>query len=135
MPRVPPVTRAAAQRLFALERARFARLYPVCADAVLAIVDAPCPDVMPDCGERNVGWCYPASGDVYLLSRALLRGPATVTALIRHELAHVARPEASERATDALASRVGGRLIRYDRDDLQTIAAHGRKRRPAYLPK
>jgi hypothetical protein len=57
---------------------------------VLTIVDAPCPDVMPDCGERNVGWCYPASGDVYLLSRALLRGPATVTALIRHELAHVA---------------------------------------------
>jgi hypothetical protein len=122
--------------LFFVERGRFAARYPACGSATLTVIRSRCPPTMPDCTERNVAWCYPDTARVYILARALKLSRSNLTALLRHELAHIACPPCSEARTDALASRVGGRKIRYDAREIQTLAARARHpRRPAHLPR
>lgn len=58
--------------------------------------------------------------------------------LIRHELGHLAdthvRQSGSERRADAIAKKVTGQAIRYDRDDIQTVGS-GVSPRPRRLPR
>jgi hypothetical protein len=59
-----------------------------------------------------------------------------VTALIRHELAHVADDGLTEAGTDKLAERVTGERIYYGPDDIQTtVAVGGQRPRPKRLPR
>lgn len=127
------MTPADFRRLFHAERARFAQFYPHVGGANVALLDAPCPPHKPDCARRDVAWCFPATGAVVFLRRALALPRANLVALVRHELAHVACPACSEAQADALAGIVGGVPIRYDRRDLQTISPRGRLGRPAHL--
>ncbi len=122
--------------VFRVERARFAARYSSCARATLTILRSRCPPHQPDCRPRNVAWCYPATGEVFVLARALRLSPNNLVALVRHELAHLAQPSGDERATDQLAGAVGGRPIRYDRREIQTLSPRARHaRRPAHLPR
>jgi hypothetical protein len=122
--------------VFAVERARFAARYRRCARATLTILRARCAPHQPDCRPRNVAWCYPSTGEVVVLERALRLSHNNLVALVRHELAHLADPSGDERATDRLAGAVGGRPIRYDRREIQTLAPRARyARRPARLPR
>ena len=71
-----------------------------------------------------------------MLARALMRSRASLVGLLRHELAHLARPDLDERGADALASRVGGQAVRYGADLVQTVAPRAlHARRPAHLPR
>lgn len=130
------VTRRELVALFAAERARFAVRYPSVARASLAVIDARCPTGRDRCAPRDLAWCYPATGEVCVLARALLRSRASLVGLLRHELAHLARPDLDERGADALASRVGGQAVRYGADLVQTVASRAlHARRPAHLPR
>lgn len=122
---------ADAHAIFRRERARFARAFPHVARARLTLFDAPCPPHKRACAPRDLGWTYTATGEVYLLRRALRLPRANVVALIRHELAHVAMPDLSEVETDGLAGVIGGRPIRYARAEVQTLGPGGP--RPRHL--
>ena len=130
------VDRREIQSLFRSERERFAVRYPACAGATLTVVEALCPQSRPRCAPRDVAWCYPATGQVFLLARALSRSRASLVGLLRHELAHLACPTCSERQTDLVAGRVGGARIRYGRDLVQTLSPRARHAsRPRHLPR
>lgn len=123
----------AARATFNAERARFAAIFPHVAAARLTILDAPCPPHKPRCAPRDLAWCFPATGEVYLLQRALQLPAANVVALLRHELAHVADPERSEAEADTLAGIIGGQGIRYDARGIQTVSGRGSLTRPRHL--
>lgn len=125
------MNRVAIGRLFARERARFAAHYPRLARATLEL--APGEPQTPRAG----AFCLPDELRVFVYPRTLRWAPGRVVALLRHELAHLARPSNGEAATDRLAERIGGQAIWYDRGDVQTVApGPGAKRvRPAYLPR
>jgi len=109
--------------LFAGERARFARWYPVCAGAWLTLTDEPCP--LPPCAGRDYGVANLETLEICFTFRVLTLPRANVVALVRHELAHLADPTPharnAERRADRIAARVGGVPIRYDADRVQTI--------------
>lgn len=125
------MNRASLARLFATERARFARVYPRLRKATLG-VSGGVPDTV-----RAGAYTYPERLEVFVYPRTLRWSRGRIVALLRHELAHCARPTLSEAATDRLAERVGGQDIWYDCRDVQTVTpGRGAKRvRPAYLPK
>lgn len=143
-----PAPRVAAfRRLFAVERARFARVYPHLARATLHLS----PRRVSPHGQaaRDVAWCTwhtTARGrrtrmHVWFLLRALDLPRENLVALVRHELGHLADPEidapgpGAEARADRIAREVSGVAIRYDARDLQTTArGRGtRARRPAHL--
>lgn len=84
---------------------------------------------------RAGAYSLPDTLAVFLYARTLRWSRGRIVALLRHELAHVARPSLSEAAVDKLAERVGGAPIWYDRVDVQTVErVSGAKRpRPSYL--
>lgn len=134
----PKTPRAWLRQMFARERAQYAREYPHLARVPLRIVRAPCgPGKGRSCPWRSVAWAI-VEGDrsVSILERALSLPRANLTALVRHELGHLAddRPFAawSEQRADDIAERVTGEKIRYDADDLQTVGP-GRYPRPLNL--
>jgi hypothetical protein len=121
------------ERLWAIfeeEQARFARDYPFlknaeCRIAVRHYEARPRP--------RDVAWCDTEDLCVYFLkSRLVALSPMQVRALVRHELAHLIDPDASERDTDVLAECIGGDPIFYGTDDIQTLYG-GKRPRPARL--
>jgi hypothetical protein len=120
MPRT--VTIARARNIFREERRRFAAVYPRVANATLEIVDAPC---LGDgaCERRDLARCYPPTGEVHLLRRALT-SEARVRGLLRHELAHAAdrswTRKGREQRADDIAERVTGQRVYYDHEDVQT---------------
>lgn len=122
-----------ARAIFTAERARFAEIFPHVASASLVILQSPCPPHKPRCVPRDLAWCFPATGEVYLLRRALALPRENIVALLRHELAHVADPRRSEAETDKLAEIVGGQAIRYDASDIQTVSPRGAPTRPRHL--
>ena len=122
------MTKASLARLFRSERRRFALEWPHVAGASLALSDQHYLK-RPRC--RDVAWAEPESGEVVLLRRVLELPRANVVGLVRHELAHVADPKASEIQADVIASIVGGKPIRYDRRGIQTIGRGGRRPRSA----
>lgn len=142
-------TPAAFRALFMQERARFAARYPFVAHATLAIV----PREVSPYGRawRDVAWASwrvsarapggITSMRVSFLRRALSLPRQNLIALIRHELGHLCDARRSEPGpgaearADRIAARVGGRAIRYDTNDLQTLStAKGtRARRPTHL--
>ena len=131
------MTREALRALFCQERAVFARLHPACARARLCIEDR---HFLPHPQFRNVAWADSRTGTVHLLRRALIEfDPARLLGLLRHELGHLAdgavMAGGAEQRADDLAERATGRKIRYDRDDLQTIASSGTYPRPRHLPR
>jgi len=109
--------------LFVAERARFARWYPVCAGAWLSLTDAPCP--LPPCAGRDYGVANLETLEICLTFRVLTLPRENVVAIVRHELGHIADPTPNarnaERRADRIAARVGGQMIRYDADMVQTI--------------
>lgn len=123
----------AARATFTAERARFAAIFPHVAAARFTILDAPCPPHKPCCAPRDLAWCFPATGEVCLLQRALQLPATNVVALLRHELAHVADPKRSEVEADTLASIIGGQRIRYDARGIQTVSPRGALTRPRHL--
>lgn len=122
-----------ARATFTAERARFAAIFPHVAAARFTILDVPCPPHKPHCASRDLAWCFPATGEVYLLRRALRLPAANVVALLRHELAHVADPQRSEVEADTLAGIIGGQRIRYDARSIQTVNRRGSLTRPRHL--
>lgn len=127
------MTPAAARRVFAAQRALFARLHPRVRGASLHIVDRACPTSAP-CAARDLAWMV--GGDVYLLRRALRLPAANVRGLLAHELGHAADDRAyeprSERRADALAARALGLKVGYDDGDVQALG-RGRSPRPGNL--
>lgn len=123
--------------LFLRERHRFARRYPGVASASLVLLDRACP--MPPCAGRDLAAADLDAGVVFLARRALRRPRATLVALLRHELGHLADPAPSRRGAeqraDDIAGLVTGRRIRYDRHDVQTVNVRGRWPRPPHLPR
>lgn len=118
-------------KLFRAERARFAHIFPHVARSSLTIYEGRCGPHKLHCAQRDVAWTHPASGEVFLVRRALRLSRNNLVALLRHELAHVALPNLSEVETDALASAIGGRTIQYDRREIQTLGRGGP--RPRHL--
>jgi hypothetical protein len=141
------MTPDAFRRLFATERARFARSYPHVARATLHLS----PRAVSPHGraERDVAWCTwhttPTGRrnrmHVWFLLRALALPRANLVALVRHEFGHLADPDidapgpGAEARADRIAREVSGAAIRYDARDLQTTATGRgtRARRPAHL--
>ncbi len=139
------------RRLFAAEQARFAAVYgprSLPALAVLHVVDARCPGDKGPCGLRNVAqatWLRAPGGrrslgSVELARRALALPPATLVAVLRHELGHLADARVdqpgSEARADRIAERVGGQPFYYDARHLQTVdprAPGARRGRPRHL--
>lgn len=116
-------------RVFDLEKRRFARTYPHCADATLSLVD------FHRRSPRDCARCFTDDLDVQFhpdVVPALTYGQCV--ALVRHELAHCARPDLGEAATDSLAELVSGEPIYYGADDIQTLDV-GVRPRPGYLPR
>lgn len=124
------MNRASLARLFATERARFARVYPRLSKATLG-VSSGAPETA-----RAGAYTFAEDLAVFVFPRTLRWSRGRIVALLRHELAHCARPSNSEAATDRLAERVGGQAIWYDCRDVQTVTpGRGAKRvRPTYLP-
>ena len=88
------------------------------------------------CGYRDVAYADLTTRTVWLSTRALTWGRKRLLGLIRHELGHLADPTPSkagaEKRADAIAFRVTGVPIRYDRRHVQTIGA-GSLVRPPHL--
>ncbi len=122
--------------MFRRERTKFARRYPDLAKAGLDLDSRWCSPGTP-CRVRDVAWCYPLSGVVVLLERALSLPSANLVALVRHELGHLADPTpgkpGAEARADRIAYEVTGQEIRYDNFGLQTTSHKGRKTRPKHL--
>ncbi len=121
------MTRVLLAKLFRTERSRFARHWPHVAGASLAIADRHYL-ARPRC--RDVAWVDTDTGQITLLRGVLDLPRANVIALLRHELAHVVDPRASERTADRIASRMGPR-ISYDAYGIQTIGPGGPRPRGA----
>lgn len=126
--------------LFLVERARFAAAFPrsQVGAARLHLTAAPCP-LRVDCAPRDYAvarWGGPTPPSITFSRRVLDLPRANVVALVRHELAHVADPTPDapdpELRADRIASQVGGQAVRYDRREVQTVGAGGR--RPRRLP-
>ena len=123
------------ERVFAVERARFAEFYPHVAGATVHVTDAPCST--DRCAYRDFAWCDPDTGEVWFSRRALRLPLGNIVGLIRHELGHLAEPgnffwRPSEQHADDVAARVTGQTIRYDARDVQTVGP-GKHPRPRYL--
>ena len=114
--------------LFDRERARFAREFPDLSSARLAVSQRRHPPGSPGT-PRDLAWCIPGNRGVRVVQRALRLPRRNLVALMRHELAHLADPRASEREADALARRVTGQAIRYDAGGVQTVGKGGRRPR------
>lgn len=88
------------------------------------------------CGYRDVAYADLSTGTVWFSSRALTWGKKRLLGLLRHELGHLADPTPSkpgaEKRADAIAFRVTGVPIRYDKRQVQTIG-RGSLVRPANL--
>jgi hypothetical protein len=122
-----------ARSIFTAERTRFAEIFPHVASASFTLLGLSCPPHKPRCDPRDLAWCFPSTGEVYLLQRALALPRANIVALLRHELAHVADPKRSEVEADKLAEIVGGQAIRYDAQGIQTVDRRGALGRPRHL--
>lgn len=119
------------EKMFDQERSRFARVYPKCAIATVRLVrfrrDA----------FRDFARCEVTSRrmDVQFHPLALeYLDEYNIRALIRHELGHCCEPDFNERQVDALAAVIGGEIIYYDENDIQTTLG-GVHPRPPYLHK
>lgn len=116
------ITSARAGAIFREERRRFAAVYPHVAKATLEIVNAQC---LGDgtCERRDLARCYPPTGEVQLLRRALT-SEARVRGLLWHELAHACdrswTRNGREQRADDIAEQVTGHRVYYDADDVQT---------------
>lgn len=139
------------RQLFAEEQARFAAAYgprSLPALATLHLIDARCPGDKGPCGLRNVAqatWVRAPGGGrsrgaVELARRALALPPATLVAVLRHELGHLAddrvEEPGSEVRADRIAERVGGQPFYYDARHLQTVDPHApgaHRGRPRHL--
>lgn len=132
------------RRLFETERSRFARRFPHLASATLDIADQPCNSDAETCAPRDIAWCsWGRRGRkrvgpmaIHFVRRALTLPNENLVAVLRHEFGHLAdervEEPGAERRADRIASEVGGELIRYDDQDLQTIGP-GSPRRPGHL--
>lgn len=119
------------RRMFEQERRRFAKFYPKCAIATLELVPF----------ERNAFrsfarcWIDDTRLDLQFHPLALVHlDEHHFRALLRHEFAHCCEPDFNEREVDALAELIGGELIYYDADDIQTTLG-GIRPRPSHLHK
>lgn len=133
-----------AQLLYRREQQAFSEIYPDLAGVPLTIVDQPCNSPGETCRVRDVAWCEWLRGGrgaktrmkVFLLRRALGFRRENLIAIFRHELGHLADPDAdkpdSEKRADRIAETVTGEKIRYDRQDIQTTGP-GRATRPPWL--
>lgn len=87
---------------------------------------------------RDLAWYDPNDHTIYVVDRLRHFGIGTRLGILRHELGHAADAHLSqrgaERRADAIAERVTGSPIRYDRHDVQN-AHRGTVGRPAHLPK
>ncbi len=127
-------------RIFIAERELFLSWYParMCARASLSMIDGPCP--LPPCAPRDYACADLSTGEITVSRRILDRPAASVRALLRHELGHLAdpRPQArnAEARADRIAQQVGGVPIRYGADLVQTLdPAAPFARRPRSLPR
>lgn len=84
--------------------------------------------------DRDVAEMDPVTGVISFHPDAGFLTVPQATALIRHELAHVADAGLTEAATDKLAERVTGQHIYYGPDDIQTLTP-GVRPRPKRLPR
>lgn len=127
------MTRQEAHRLFASLRSKFAAKRPELGSLRLVLrkrhfLRRPAP--------RDLAWYETSDGTVNLMEKALAGPSGRVEGLLAHELGHALDADASrpyaERRADALAKRVLGVPIRYDKDDVQNLK-HGATPRPARL--
>lgn len=126
------MTLAAAQRLFARIRSRFAREYPV-GDVRMAVAKR---HFLSRPHARDLGWYEPSERTVYVLQRLLSQSAGRVAGILAHELGHAADPTpnaaGAERRADALAFAALGQPILYDRGDVQNLD-QGVAPRPRHL--
>lgn len=128
-----------ARRLFASERARFARLFPHVADTQFDLVDRRCTD-KGHCRFRDLAYAdedaRSGAPRVVMLARALKLSDDNVLGLMLHELGHVADIDVSkagrEQRADDIARWVTGLRISYDGRNIQTVGP-GRYPRPRNL--
>lgn len=103
-------------------------------DASLELLNEFCPT--PPCRSRDMADADLQTHVIRLSRRALALGEGQVVGLLGHEFGHLIDPTpdkpGAERRADALATKVLGIKIRYDRCDLQTIGP-GNPVRPDYL--
>lgn len=129
------VTPAAARRMFARERAKFARWYPWVAQAELVLLKRRCVE-SGRCALRDLAYATFIPLRVSLLERALKLPDANVRGLIRHELGHLSDRHVwrrgREQRADDLAEMITGVKIKYDVNDIQTTG-RGIYPRPRYL--
>lgn len=127
----PGAVRALSERelasLFVSLRARFARRYPHVRACSLDLSDTYASPGRS--GYRDLAWCEPATGRVFLCRRALAMGRATVEGLLLHELGHCADRRAhqngAEKRADRLARKATGTRVRYDAHNIQTTRRRG----------
>jgi hypothetical protein len=106
--------------LFVRERSAFARVYPHVAGASLVLTTARHPAGGRG-AYRDLACADPSTGEVTVAQRVLDLPRANLVALVRHELAHLARPDLGEVGADRLAAAVRGAPIRYDAHEIQTV--------------
>lgn len=126
--------RAELDAIFLRERARFARVAPRVAGSYLVVHTG---RHLPSGGKewRDMARTWLDTGKVEIVQRALRLRECDLVALIRHELGHLADPTPDapdgEARADAIATRVGGRSIRYNEREIQTLCGGGP--RPRHL--
>lgn len=132
------MNKTAARALFVRERAHMARSFPWVANAKLLFVEGDCPQGRT-CKRRDFATTQIATSEVRLATRALTWPAANVRGLILHELGHVAdlnvREPGAEQRADDLVEQATGVLVRYDSEDIQTVAKSGVYPRPKHLPR
>jgi hypothetical protein len=126
-------------KLFADEVARFAAVFPACADTRWCFT--PLPYTLPG----KIAYRDVAYAEVDRVPRVVVFHPkilgrrtVNVVAVIRHELGHIcdpwvmSEPLNREQRADNIAEHVTGQRIYYDHNDMQTLEV-GQYPRPAHL--
>ena len=131
----PAYRRRSYERLFLIERDRFARTFPRVRDARLHWLVG-CSTIA--CATRDFAYADQARNIVSISLRVLEYPDANFLGLILHELGHLAddrinEPGAEARA-DRLAEQASGLRVYYDALDIETVMP-GIWPRPAHLPR
>lgn len=122
--------------IFRREKSLFESKYPWVRYAELRVSNRRCVPSSP-CRGRDVVWCNPDTGTIWVLRRLAELPETNVVGVIRHELGHLSDLRWTEKNAEIRADRVAksvtGYPVRYDTKGLQTTRLGSK--RPDWLPK